>query len=106
MMWIIFLENAVSLICWAALAIYFDKWWIALFSVLFLTSVKTERKHYRICDSCGKHSPYAKDHNEAIEKAKEAGGLRRRVGDKFEDFCPDCRAKMDLEVQHDQGAAS
>ena len=97
MIWMTMMANAVSLICWTALAIYFNKWWIALFSVLFFMSIKTERKYYRICDSCGKHSPYAKDNNEAIEKAKEAGWIRRKVGDKFEDFCPNCGAKMDGE---------
>ena len=102
MIWMTMMANAVSLICWTALAIYFNKWWIALFSVLFLMSIKTERKYYRICDRCGKHSPYAKDNNEAIEKAKEAGWIRRKVGDKFEDFCPNCGAKMDEERKENE----
>jgi hypothetical protein len=33
------IKNAVAIICWAALAAYFGKWWIALFAVVFYTSI-------------------------------------------------------------------
>lgn len=36
--WAICLKNAICMACWAALAIYFGRWWIALFSVLTMTS--------------------------------------------------------------------
>lgn len=38
------LENAVAIICWSVLAVLFDKWWIALFSILFIGTVKTKEK--------------------------------------------------------------
>ena len=43
--WAYAVKNSVTMICWAALAIYFGEWWIALFAALFLTSLKhTERE--------------------------------------------------------------
>ena len=33
------LKNCVAIACWTALAIYFGKWWIALFCILFLTLI-------------------------------------------------------------------
>lgn len=34
--------NSVSLVCWTALAIFFEKWWIALFSLLFCTTARSD----------------------------------------------------------------
>lgn len=97
-MWLAWaVKNSVTVICWTALAIYFNKWWVALFATLFLSSVESKTNHYRVCDGCGKHSPSANDYNAAIDKATEAGWLRRLAGDKWEDFCPDCAEKMDME---------
>lgn len=93
MIWIL---NSVIMICWTALAAMFNKWWIALFAILFLFSAKTTNKAYRVCDMCGKHSPYAKDHNAALEKAKKAGWISKRIGDKIEDYCPECQIKLAL----------
>ena len=76
------------MICWIVLAIVFDKWWIALFSALFMSGVKTTYKSYRICDKCGKHSPYADSYNEALDKAKEAGWIHFEDN---KDYCPDCQ---------------
>lgn len=39
-MWPVMLKNSVALVCWTVLAVVFGRWWIALFSVLFLSSVK------------------------------------------------------------------
>ena len=51
----------------------FNKWGIALFALLFTSSLKTQARpagvHYRICDKCGKHSEYATTYDEAIKKA-------------------------------------
>lgn len=37
-------KNIVAIVAWAVLAILFNKWWIALFSLLFISSIKTETK--------------------------------------------------------------
>ena len=47
---------------------------------------------YRICDGCGKHSPYGKDINDGLKKAKEAGWKHIVDGDK--DYCPECASTM------------
>jgi len=88
-MWAWAIKNSICVICWTVLAIVFDKWWIALFGILFLSSLTTSVSKYRICDKCGKHSPYANSHNEALNKAKEAGWVHYVDGDK--DYCPDCQ---------------
>lgn len=88
-------KNIVAIVAWAALAILFNKWWIALFSLLFISSIKTETKNrsYRVCDGCGKHSPYANNYNEALNKAKEAGWTH--YVDSNKDYCPECSKNME-----------
>lgn len=85
-------KNVIAIATWFALAVLFNKWWIALFALLFLSSIKTETKtktrHYRVCDGCGKHSPYASSYNEALDKAKEAGWIHYVDGNR--DYCPEC----------------
>ena len=45
----VLIKNTISLTLWAVLAITFNKWWIALFSMLFLTFVKKENnKEYQM----------------------------------------------------------
>ena len=39
----VLIKNTISLALWVVLAIAFNKWWIALFSILFLTSVEKEK---------------------------------------------------------------
>ena len=89
LIWAWAIKNSIIVIAWTALAIVFNKWWIALFAALFVSSLETKHKTYRMCDRCGAHSPYADSHNEALNKAKEAGWLHIVEGDK--DYCPDCR---------------
>lgn len=89
LIWAWAIKNSIVVIAWTTLAIVFNKWWIALFAVLFMNSLETKYKTYRMCDGCGKHSPYADSHNEALDKAKEAGWLHVVEGNK--DYCPDCR---------------
>ena len=49
----------------------------------------TNKKYsYRVCDGCGKHSPYANSYNEALDKAKEAGWVH--YVDANKDYCPEC----------------
>ena len=38
----VLIKNTISLTLWVVLATIFNKWWIALFSILFLTSVKKQ----------------------------------------------------------------
>ena len=93
-LWPIAIKNSICTICWTILAIIFNKWWIALFGVLFLTSwqTSTARKYYRICDGCGKHSEYADSYNEALDKAKATGWMHIVDGNK--DYCPGCQMEM------------
>lgn len=41
--WAVATNNTVRMICWAALAVHFEKWWIALFACFTMASVKTKR---------------------------------------------------------------
>ena len=87
-LWVWVIKNSIAVLVWAALAVIFNKWWIALFAVLFMSDISTKYKSYRICDGCGKHSPYADDYNDALDKAKEAGWIHL---DDNKDYCPDCQ---------------
>ena len=88
-LWAWVVTNSVALIAWVTIAIVFDKWWLALFAVLFRSGLLTAHKSYRVCDKCGKHSPYADSYNEALEKAKEDGWVHYADGNK--DYCPECQ---------------
>lgn len=91
--WAWAVKNSICMICWTALAVYFSKWWITLFSALCLSSLQLgSRKYYRICDGCGKHSEYADNYNEALDKAKNNGWIHCVNGNK--DYCPECRDKI------------
>lgn len=87
--WAWTIKNSISVICWVVLGIIFNKWWIALFGLLFMSDFQTKHKSYRICDKCGKHSPYADSYNDALDKAKEEGWIHCVDGNK--DYCPDCQ---------------
>lgn len=86
------IKNSICVICWTVLAIIFDKWWIALFGLLFLSSLSTTNKKRRICDKCGKRSESADSTAEAIDKAKKAGWIHIVDGDK--DYCPECQKEI------------
>ena len=90
-LWAWVIENSVCVICWTVLAIVFNKWWIALFAMLFISSLKTnsQKYYYRICDKCGEHNKYAYTYDEALKKAKEDGWVHYEDGNK--DYCPDCQ---------------
>ena len=83
------IKNAICVICFTVLAIIFHQWWIVFFSALFLSSVETVRKFYRVCDHCGKLSPYADSYNEAVDKANAAGWVH--YVDSNTDYCPECK---------------
>ena len=42
-------KNIIAIIAWTALAILFDKWWIALFALFFVSGIETKFKSYRVC---------------------------------------------------------
>ena len=86
------LYNIIAIGCWATLAVLFGKWWIALFSVLFLIYPKYVNKYYRICDKCGKHSAHANSYNDALAEAKKQG-WSHNVADNT-DYCPDCQKDL------------
>lgn len=92
LIWAWAIKNSVAIIAWAALAIVFNKWWIALFGILFISDLETKYKNYKVCDKCGKHSPYADSHNEALDKAKEAGWIHVVEGNL--DYCPECKEEL------------
>ena len=85
------ITNIVILLCFVALAIFFGKWWIALFAALFFSYPKdqTAKKYYRVCDRCGKHSPYEDTYNAALDKAKAVGWIH--YVDDNKDYCPECK---------------
>lgn len=85
--WAWAIKNSICVMCWVALAIFFGKWWIALFGLLFMSDLKTGGT-CRICDSCGKHSPLASTKEEALKKAKEAGWSHYELGNI--DYCEEC----------------
>ncbi len=87
--WALAIKNSICVICWIVLAIVFNKWWIALFGALFMSELRTQHKSYRVCDKCGKHSEYADNYNDALDKAKEAGWIHYVDGNT--DYCPDCQ---------------
>ena len=93
--WAWAIGNSVCVICWTTLAIVFNKWWICLFSMLFLCSLQTNtvKEYCRICDKCGKHSEYADSYDAALDKAKKAGWIHYVDGNK--DYCPECKDKLD-----------
>ena len=78
-------NNSICMICWTALAVIFGKWWISLFAALFMTV----HKYCMVCDNCGKHSPSADTHNDALKKAKLAGWIHFEESNM--DYCPECQ---------------
>ena len=44
MYWAWALKNSITIVCWTILAIYFNKWWIALLAALFLSSISTKNE--------------------------------------------------------------
>lgn len=84
----IFIYNLLALFIWAVLAYLFGHWWIALFSILFMCFPKTVKRHYRICDKCGKKSEPGETAEEAIQLAHKAGWLHFATTN--QDYCPDC----------------
>lgn len=96
LIWAWAIKNILVMGAWTALAIIFNRWWIALFAILCMSSLESQYKSYRICDNCGAHSPYADNHNDALKKAKESGWLH--IVDSNKDYCPECIKKFTEEA--------
>lgn len=90
------IKNIVILICFSLLSIYFGKWWIVLFSVLFFSYIKTGSTTC-YCDKCGRQLPVSGTFEEVVKAKQEYGWNRRKNGDKWEDICPECQKE---EVDH------
>lgn len=39
--WALALKNIIAILAWTVLAILFNKWWLALFALLFVSDIKT-----------------------------------------------------------------
>ena len=90
---IMIIYNAIVVACFTALSIFFAKWWIMFFALLFILSYSSgNRKKVRICDMCHRSSESAKTAEEAIERANRCGWLHIEEGNL--DYCPDCLSKM------------
>ena len=91
--WAWVIKNCAAIFAWATLAVVFNEWWIALFALLFMSSLhQTPRKYYRICDKCGRRSDYADTPEEALEKAKKSGWIH--YSGMNTDYCPDCKDEI------------
>lgn len=90
--WACTINNVVSISCFTILAIVFNKWWIVLITPLMFVFPKSKHRYCRVCDRCGKHSPYADSYNEALDKAKANGWIHHVDGNN--DYCPKCRMKF------------
>ena len=86
--------NVLKVAIFAVLAVVFDRWWIVLFSLLFMSILQTVNKHRRVCDGCGKKSEVADSVEEAIKKAKQAGWKHFEGTDR--DYCPECAVKRSM----------
>lgn len=93
--WAWAVKNSICIICWTILAAKFDRWWIALFAMLFMSSLETTKNkgdhHYFICDCCGRYSPEGTSRDDAERRRIEAGWIRRKINDKWKDICPECQ---------------
>jgi len=95
--WAWAITNTLCITSWIALAMAFDKWWIALFALLFVSDLRTPTQcYFRVCDTCGEHSPCAETPEEALKKAKEAGWTHYDGANT--DYCPKCKNKCEKET--------
>ncbi len=85
------IKNIAVVVCFTALAVYFGKWWIVLFAAFFTSSLQIKVGKARECDGCGKTIFSADDDLDG--EAQRAGWIRRKNGEKWEDYCPECQRK-------------
>lgn len=106
--WAWAVKNSVCISCWTGLAIIFNHWWIALFALLFMSTLETKANsnpYHFICDCCGRYSPEGNSRDEAEQRRIESGWIRRKIDDKWEDVCPECQKNLlrkDREREHER----
>ncbi len=86
------IKNSVVILCFTCLAVHFDCWWIVMFAAFFTSSLERKSPIGRACNGCGK-TIYSQDWDAIDEKARKAGWVRRKNGDSWEDYCPECQRR-------------
>jgi len=82
---------AVALVCWTVLAVAFQKWWIALFALLFFPSVKEYRATK--CDGCGVQLAHESEETRYAD-LRHAGWVRELdASGRWLDLCPTCQRR-------------
>lgn len=89
------IRSGIVLICFTILSIHFEKWWIILFAILFGESLKITSITKRTCDGCGK--VICGEIDKIDNKYYELGWIRKKNGDKWEDYCPECKKEFNNE---------
>ena len=87
------LLNLFNVLCFSVLAIFFGKWWIILFALLFLCfpASRLKGQHFIYCDNCGRYSESGVTLEEARMRAKNHGWVSLKNN---KDYCPDCLAEL------------
>lgn len=80
----------VALVCWTVLAVAFQKWWIAIFALLFFPSIK--EYHTTKCDGCGIQIIHESEETR-IADLRRAGWVREMKNGNWLDFCPACQRR-------------
>lgn len=88
-------KNSVNAIVWAALAVIFHRWWIALFMLISMSSLETKSEPASTCwcDICGAQFPFRGKYEDLIKKKQELRWVSRIVDGKRIDVCPECQRK-------------
>lgn len=92
----IILYDICALGIFLTLSILFNRWWVILFSLLFIHIPTTTIHSYRrICDNCGKRSKPMSTSEEALASALKDGWVH--YANTNTDYCPECKSKMTRE---------
>lgn len=89
---IVTIYNVIVIFIFGALAVFFNHWWILLFSILLCSFPSVVHRYYRICDKCGRKSKYASTEEEALNEAIADGWVHYPSNDA--DYCPNCKESL------------
>lgn len=85
--------NIIMVLSFTGMAIWFNKWWIALLALLFMAwPTRALSKKFRVCDCCGRYSESGETPEDAIKNAERCGWIH--IEETNKDFCPDCKDKI------------